>query len=162
MKTTRKINTYIISEQSADNPEHVQQIILEQIKQDRDVREIIRPDIKVWKDVLFILFSLFIITAFLFLVHNFLYEQKTIVIVIVCMILGILWCVLFLKKLLITLILIYQKYAPAKIRASCLFEPCCSEYMKKAIIKYGVISGTFKGIKRIYRCRYPNGGIDEP
>ena len=162
MKTTHRINSYIISEQSADNPEHVQQIILEQIKQDRDVREIIRPDIKVWKDVLFILFSLFIITAFLFLVHKLLYEQKTIVFVIECMILGILWCVLFLKKLLITLILIYQKYAPAKVRASCLFKPCCSEYMRLAILKYGVISGTFKGIKRIYRCRYPNGGIDEP
>ncbi|MCM1008391.1 MAG: membrane protein insertion efficiency factor YidD [Ruminococcus flavefaciens] len=62
---------------------------------------------------------------------------------------------------MIILISLYQKYAPESIRSACLFEPCCSEYMKLSIMKYGVIKGLFKGIKRILRYRYPNGGIDE-
>lgn len=35
------------------------------------------------------------------------------------------------------MIIIYQKYVPEYVRNSCIFEPCCSEYMKKAIIRYG-------------------------
>ena len=70
--------------------------------------------------------------------------------------------VLNIKRLILTLIIAYQKYAPESIRSACLFEPCCSEYMKRSIEKYGVIKGLKKGIKRISRCHYPNGGIDEP
>jgi len=42
-------------------------------------------------------------------------------------------------------------------RAACRFVPTCSEYTKQAIEKYGLIRGTFMGIKRISRCR-PGGG----
>ena len=42
-------------------------------------------------------------------------------------------------------------------RAACRFVPTCSEYTKQAIEKYGLIRGTFMGIKRILRCR-PGGG----
>jgi putative component of membrane protein insertase Oxa1/YidC/SpoIIIJ protein YidD len=31
-----------------------------------------------------------------------------------------------------------------------------------AIEKYGVVKGVIKGIRRILRCNYPNGGIDYP
>jgi putative component of membrane protein insertase Oxa1/YidC/SpoIIIJ protein YidD len=34
--------------------------------------------------------------------------------------------------------------------------------MIKAIEKYGLIGGITRGLKRIYRCREPNGGIDIP
>jgi len=42
-------------------------------------------------------------------------------------------------------------------RAACRFVPSCSEYTKIAIEKYGLIRGTWLGLKRISRCR-PGGG----
>lgn len=66
------------------------------------------------------------------------------------------------KDLVIGLISIYQKLAPNRVRALCLFTPCCSEYMQLAVQKYGVIRGVTKGIRRIRRCRPPEGGVDFP
>ena len=59
-------------------------------------------------------------------------------------------------------ILLYQRFAPERIRRSCVFEPSCSEYMLLAIKKYGTIKGIIKGIGRLFRCHYPNGGVDYP
>lgn len=76
---------------------------------------------------------------------------------------------IFLVLLYITLryhvigcILMYKAYAPLEIRDKCRFEPTCSTYMIQAINKYGLIRGVIKGIKRIRRCKPPNGGIDLP
>jgi len=66
------------------------------------------------------------------------------------------------KKLIRNSVLLYQKYAPEKVRASCLFTPSCSEYMLLAVEKHGVIKGVSMGIKRLLRCHHPNGGIDYP
>lgn len=82
--------------------------------------------------------------------------------IFICILILFIINIITLKKSLIELILLYQKYAPDEMRKSCLFEPSCSEYMILSINKYGVIKGTFKGIKRILRCHYPNGGIDYP
>lgn len=68
----------------------------------------------------------------------------------------------YMKKTIIWLILLYQKYAPERIRASCVFTPTCSNYMILVINKYGLFKGLIKGIKRLFRCHYPNGGIDNP
>jgi len=73
-----------------------------------------------------------------------------------------LFIIIFTKHLLINLVLLYQKVASESLRKSCLFEPTCSEYMILAIRKYGTVRGFIKGIKRILRCHYPNGGIDYP
>jgi putative membrane protein insertion efficiency factor len=67
-----------------------------------------------------------------------------------------------MKKLLIRLIKLYQKKAPERLRQACLFQPSCSNYMILAIEKYGVVVGIGKGIKRLLRCRPPNGGEDYP
>ncbi|MBI1872059.1 membrane protein insertion efficiency factor YidD [Candidatus Collierbacteria bacterium] len=34
----------------------------------------------------------------------------------------------------------------------CRYSPTCSEYMRQAIQKYGIIRGGFIGLKRIFRC----------
>lgn len=68
----------------------------------------------------------------------------------------------FMKRLLIDAILLYQRYAPERIRKRCVFEPTCSNYMMQAIEKYGVIRGVWKGCRRLLRCHYPNGGVDNP
>jgi putative membrane protein insertion efficiency factor len=63
---------------------------------------------------------------------------------------------------MVSLILLYQKMAPKKLRDSCRFEPSCSNYMIIAINKYGVIKGINLGLKRLFRCHIPNGGYDYP
>ena len=82
---------------------------------------------------------------------------------------NIISCVLFavasyflLKGHVIGLVLLYKAFAPMSVRDKCRFEPTCSTYMIMAIRKYGLIVGLCKGIKRISRCKPPNGGIDYP
>ena len=62
-----------------------------------------------------------------------------------------------MKSFLIGMINIYQKL-PISSHAYCRYTPTCSEYMKQAIKKFGVIKGLKLGIKRILRCN-PKGGM---
>ncbi|MEZ0604295.1 membrane protein insertion efficiency factor YidD [Paraburkholderia sp. IW21] len=57
---------------------------------------------------------------------------------------------------------VYRRFAPVALRDACLFEPTCSEFALRAIRKYGPFRGWMKALRRIARCRQPNGGIDEP
>jgi len=66
-----------------------------------------------------------------------------------------------MKKLALFLIKIYQwisKFTPPV----CRFTPTCSEYTKQAIIKYGLLKGSWLGIKRICRCHPGNPGGYDP
>ncbi len=69
-----------------------------------------------------------------------------------------------MKKVLIKLICWYQKHISAWLamkNINCKFYPTCSEYMKQAIEKYGVIKGVFMGVLRIIRCNpFSKGGYD--
>lgn len=69
---------------------------------------------------------------------------------------------LILKPFAIGWILMYKAFAPQSIRKECRFVPTCSTYMIMAIQKYGLIVGVYKGIRRIMRCKPPNGGVDYP
>ena len=60
-----------------------------------------------------------------------------------------------MKKVLISIINIYQKL-PISSHAYCRYTPTCSEYMKLAIDRFGVIKGLKLGIKRLVRCN-PKG-----
>ena len=71
-------------------------------------------------------------------------------------------CFILLKPFVIGVVLMYKAFAPKKMRDRCRFEPTCSTYMVMAINKYGLIKGFIKGLKRISRCKPPNGGIDYP
>lgn len=45
----------------------------------------------------------------------------------------------------------------------CRFYPSCSEYMYKALKKYGLAKGFLKGFWRLVRCGpWSRGGIDPP
>ncbi|MDR1711266.1 MAG: membrane protein insertion efficiency factor YidD [Propionibacteriaceae bacterium] len=72
------------------------------------------------------------------------------------------YAVLKAKPMALFAITVYQRYAPTAVRQSCLFEPCCSEYMRLAIEKHGLWAGARRGISRLARCHEPNGGIDQP
>ena len=70
-----------------------------------------------------------------------------------------------MKKLFIKIIEFYKKYISSYLSQNlgihCKYEPTCSEYMKQAIEKYGVIKGTIKGFARIIRCNpFSKGGYD--
>jgi len=57
-----------------------------------------------------------------------------------------------IRKLFILPIILYQRLLSPLLPSSCRFTPTCSEYTKQAIIKHGIIKGTFLGIKRISKC----------
>lgn len=57
----------------------------------------------------------------------------------------------YMKYLLIGLIKIYQMI-PSPIHSLCRHQPTCSNYTMEAIIKYGVLKGSYMGFKRILRC----------
>ena len=67
-----------------------------------------------------------------------------------------------LKWWAIGLVLAYKCFAPMSVRGRCLFKPTCSTYMIMAIYKFGLFIGVIKGIRRILRCKPPNGGTDYP
>ena len=67
-----------------------------------------------------------------------------------------------LKYHAIGCVLMYKAYAPLDVRNQCRFEPTCSTYMIMAIKKYGLFRGVIKGIKRVKKCKPPNGGVDYP
>ena len=66
------------------------------------------------------------------------------------------------RRIIIDLVLLYQRYAPLSMRAACVFQPTCSQYMILAVEKYGAFRGAAKGIKRLLRCHPPHGGEDFP
>lgn len=65
-------------------------------------------------------------------------------------------------KMAINIIKFYQKFiSPLKGVSSCRFYPTCSQYSNDAIIKYGIIKGSFMSIKRILKCHpFHPGGYD--
>ena len=66
-----------------------------------------------------------------------------------------------MDKIIVLLINIYQKISRLTPPV-CRFTPTCSEYMKQAIQKYGIIKGGWLGIKRICRCHPLNPGGYDP
>ncbi len=74
----------------------------------------------------------------------------------------ILYIIFSLKRILICLVRIYQRFAPSSLRMKCRFEPSCSQYMILALEKYGAFKGLKLGIKRLTRCKVGNGGYDYP
>ena len=57
-----------------------------------------------------------------------------------------------IKKIIIALITLYQRFISAYVGQSCRYLPTCSEYTKEAIITHGIIKGLAYGLKRILRC----------
>lgn len=140
-----------------------EQKILAQVKQqlEEPKRIVVRPKVKIWKDTLLLLRALVLVAAVLITLRIFT-DLSSGVFALICIAFVLVYLAVLGKKLLLTVITFYQKFAPETVRSSCLFEPCCSEYMRISVLKYGALKGLKRGIKRISRCRYPNGGIDEP
>lgn len=67
-----------------------------------------------------------------------------------------------MKKILIALVKIYQKYlSPLKGHSTCIYFPTCSQYAVEAIEKYGALKGGLLAVWRILRCNpFAKGGYD--
>lgn len=66
-----------------------------------------------------------------------------------------------MKKLLIKLIRLYQKYLSPLKRPCCKYYPTCSAYAVSAIEKHGAIKGFILAVWRILRCNpWSMGGVD--
>lgn len=57
-----------------------------------------------------------------------------------------------MKKLLLYLISLYQRYLSPLHPGKCRFSPTCSQYAKQAIEKYGVWKGGGLALWRLMRC----------
>ena len=62
-----------------------------------------------------------------------------------------------MKKLLIGLVRLYQKYISPLRPACCRYVPTCSQYALEALRKYGPLKGSYLAVRRILRC-HPWGG----
>lgn len=63
-------------------------------------------------------------------------------------------------NLSVSAIKFYRKIAPVRMRNACRFSPTCSEYAMLSLGKYGFFKGWYKAMKRLLRCKAPNGGWD--
>lgn len=80
----------------------------------------------------------------------------------ICVVSALAVLLLCLKRIIICLIRIYQRFAPASLRNKCRFEPSCSQYMILSLQKYGLRKGLAKGTDRLKRCNIHHGGFDFP
>lgn len=126
----------------------------------KEKRIVIRPKIRLGGDIFRMLLSAAVLVGAVLAVRHF--WGAGVLCSVFSVLLFALWLIFCSGHTLITLIYMYQKFAPGFIRAACRFTPCCSEYTRISIEKYGVFKGLYRGIRRIMRCRPPNGGIDEP
>lgn len=66
-----------------------------------------------------------------------------------------------MAKILTKLIRVYQLIISPLLGPSCRFEPTCSYYMLVAISRFGVVRGTWLGLRRLSHCHpWHDGGTD--
>ena len=68
----------------------------------------------------------------------------------------------FFKRIYIFPIKLYQWFISPILGPSCRYSPSCSHYMLQAIDEWGILRGTWIGVKRIGRCHPWGGHGDDP
>jgi hypothetical protein len=65
------------------------------------------------------------------------------------------------QTIALALIRFYKRWISIILPSSCRFYPSCSQYTYQAIEKYGVLRGSWLGVRRIARCHpFHPGGFD--
>lgn len=67
-----------------------------------------------------------------------------------------------MSGLAIFLIRGYQRLLSPLLGPRCRFHPTCSQYAIAAIERFGVIQGTWLGLRRLSRCHPLNPGGEDP
>lgn len=66
-----------------------------------------------------------------------------------------------MRKLIVAFLRLYKWALSPLLPSACRYYPTCSDYMRQAVEKYGVVRGVWMGIKRIARCHpFHQGGLD--
>jgi len=66
-----------------------------------------------------------------------------------------------MRELLIVALRLYKRWLSPLLPSACRFHPTCSEYMLKAIERYGPLRGIWLGTKRLGKCHpFHQGGFD--
>jgi putative membrane protein insertion efficiency factor len=60
------------------------------------------------------------------------------------------------------LITLYQRLLSPLFPPSCRFYPTCSQYAKEAILRHGLLRGSYLAARRILRCHPFNPGGYDP
>lgn len=64
-------------------------------------------------------------------------------------------------KVVVALIVMYQRVISPMFGPACRYQPTCSEYAREAIERYGVARGGWLSMRRIARCHpFREGGFD--
>ena len=123
-------------------------------------RELVRPKIRWGSVACFFVLWLAVIFAVVFVLKTENVGVQWIIAAVLAV--SLVYLIINSKKILITAIRIYQRFAPDAVRNKCRFEPSCSEYMILAVQKYGLPEGVRKGLDRLKRCNTDGGGYDYP
>lgn len=66
-----------------------------------------------------------------------------------------------MKRLVLALLGFYKRWISPLLGQHCRFHPSCSDYMRTAVERFGVVRGVWMGIKRLGRCQpFHPGGLD--
>ncbi|MFH1003858.1 MAG: membrane protein insertion efficiency factor YidD [Chloroflexota bacterium] len=66
-----------------------------------------------------------------------------------------------MRGLALALIKLYQLTLSQVMAPSCRYLPTCSQYTYEAIARFGLLKGTWLGVKRLSRCHpWHPGGYD--
>jgi len=56
---------------------------------------------------------------------------------------------------------VYKVVVSPMLPSACRFHPTCSEYMREAVARHGVLGGGWLGIRRLAKCHpFHSGGVD--
>jgi uncharacterized protein len=65
------------------------------------------------------------------------------------------------KRLLLGLIAVYQRWISPMTGRRCRYEPTCSAYAAQAVRRFGVVRGALLAAWRLLRCNpFSHGGFD--
>ena len=67
-----------------------------------------------------------------------------------------------MREVVIALLRGYKLFLSPLLPPMCRFEPTCSVYTMQAVKKYGVVRGTWLGVRRLSRCHVFNPGGWDP
>ena len=123
-------------------------------------RKLVRPAIRWWRIILFSVLFIGVTAVIYFLLAAL--KLPSFTSFGIALSVGAVILIIHTKRILICMVQIYQRFAPASIRNKCRFEPSCSQYMILSLQKYGPVKGLIKGIGRLRRCNTGDGGFDYP
>ena len=66
------------------------------------------------------------------------------------------------RQFVLALIRLYQRFISPALPPSCRFTPSCSQYSYESIQRYGLLKGSWLGLRRIVRCHPWNAGGHDP